>query len=238
MAIKVVFFDLMGTLARYLPEQENVLVQVCSEISIPLDERTARDAFLKATHFWSQETAARPLENRTPREQRDLYLAYDQVLLKAAGIEVSDEEAARMFRRFMELSKGGGLRLYDDALPCLQDLDGMGLNLGIISNMGKELPEVCHQLKLIPPVSIAISSQQVGVTKPDKGIFLAALKEAKVGPEAAFYIGDQWSIDVVGATNVGMKAVLLDRYGEGEDGATTQTITALDRLVNIVKPLL
>lgn len=238
MSIKVVFFDLMGTLARYLPEQENVLVNVCSEISIPLDERTARNAFLTATLFWSEETAVRPLETRTSGEQRKLYLDYDQVLLKAAGIEVSDEQAAGMFRRFMELSKGGGLKLYNDALPCLEKLADMGLNLGIISNMGKELPEVCRQLKLIPPVSIAISSQLVGVTKPAKGIFLAALKEANVGPEDAFYTGDQWSIDVVGATNVGMRAVLLDRYREGDNGAAVQTIGTLDELAELVRLLL
>ncbi len=236
MGIKVAFFDLMGTLARYVPEQEDVLVQVCSEISILLDERTARRAFLKATLFWSQETATRPLDTRTPQEQRDLYLAYDQVLLKAAGIEVSDVEADKMFRRFMQLSKGGELRLYDDALPCLQELKDMGLTLGIISNMGKELDDVCRKLSLIPPMSIAISSQQVGTTKPEKGIFLAGLKAAEVGPDVAFYVGDQWDVDVIGAINVGMQAVLLDRYASYTDGQI-QTIVTLQDLAEVIRSL-
>ncbi len=236
MGIKAAFFDLMGTLARYVPEQEQVLVQVCSEISIPIDEKMARTAFLKATLFWSQETAARPLEIRTPPEQRELYLAYDQVLLRAAGIEVSDKQADNMFRRFMQLSKGGELKLYDDALPCLEELEEMGLTLGIISNMGKELPDVCRQLGLIPPISIAISSQQAGVAKPEKRIFLAALREADLDPDKAFYVGDQWDVDVFGAISVGMQAALLDRYGEQENGGL-RTVTNLQNLPAVIRPL-
>lgn len=234
MPIEAVFFDFMGTLAHYVPEQDEVLAQVCAEVSLPLDASVARNAFLKATHFWAKETAARPLEERTSEEKAALYLAYDQVLLRAVGLQVTDEEASAIFRRFMELGKGGGIELYQDVLPSLWDLKESGLKLGIISNMGRELEDLCRQLKLMPPVSLAVGSQEVGVTKPEPGIFHAALKLAEAPAENALYVGDQWDIDVLGARNAGMKAVLLDRYSDFAKGLG-ESINELGQLPNFLR---
>jgi FMN phosphatase YigB (HAD superfamily) len=50
----------------------------------------------------------------------------------------------------------------------------------------------------------------VGVEKPDPRIFRIALERAQVEPDDAVYVGDLYSVDVIGARAVGMDAVLLD----------------------------
>jgi len=58
-----------------------------------------------------------------------------------------------------------------------------------------------------------IDSAVVGVEKPDPRIFRLALAQAGVPPSAAVYVGDLYSVDVVGARRAGLDAVLLDPRG-------------------------
>jgi putative hydrolase of the HAD superfamily len=50
----------------------------------------------------------------------------------------------------------------------------------------------------------------VGVEKPNARIFQMALERAGLGPGQAVYVGDLYSVDVLGARAAGLPAVLLD----------------------------
>src|SRR5262245_56249570 len=54
---------------------------------------------------------------------------------------------------------------------------------------------------------------EVGVEKPDPRIFRLALERAGVRAEEAVYVGDLYSVDVLGARAAGLSAVLLDPGG-------------------------
>lgn len=56
-----------------------------------------------------------------------------------------------------------------------------------------------------------IVSLEVGVGKPDAGIFLAALRAIDVAPHDAVMVGDSLERDVQGARNAGLRAVWIDR---------------------------
>ena len=56
-------------------------------------------------------------------------------------------------------------------------------------------------------------SADVGAEKPHPPIFLAALQRAGCAPDEALHVGDQYHSDVVGARNVGITPLLLDRTG-------------------------
>jgi putative hydrolase of the HAD superfamily len=58
-----------------------------------------------------------------------------------------------------------------------------------------------------------VTSKEVGSNKPEPPIFLAALDRAGVSASEAVYVGDQYDTDVVGARGVGIKPILIDRYG-------------------------
>jgi putative hydrolase of the HAD superfamily len=66
---------------------------------------------------------------------------------------------------------------------------------------------------LAPYFRFVLDSRVVGVEKPDPRIFQMALDRAGVAPDEAVYIGDLYSIDVVGSRAAGLDAILLDPAG-------------------------
>ncbi|MFM1807874.1 MAG: hypothetical protein RLZZ242_599 [Bacteroidota bacterium] len=52
-----------------------------------------------------------------------------------------------------------------------------------------------------------INAEEVGVKKPHRAIFSAALDQAKVSAECALMIGDDLEADVLGAINAGIRAI-------------------------------
>ena len=81
--------------------------------------------------------------------------------------------------------------------------------LGVISNNFGNTQGWCDEYNLSPLLDIVVDSTVVGVSKPEAGIFHAALSELRVLPDEAIYTGDTYSDDVVGAKGVGMWAAWL-----------------------------
>jgi putative hydrolase of the HAD superfamily len=104
------------------------------------------------------------------------------------------------------------LALYDDVAPALDELKKRGLILGLISNVDRDINSLYEGLGLPGWLQLKITSQDVGFNKPQPQIFRAALEQAKVKPEEAIYVGDQYEIDVLGANGVGMRGILIDRH--------------------------
>jgi FMN phosphatase YigB (HAD superfamily) len=82
--------------------------------------------------------------------------------------------------------------------------------LGIISN--GESDSILRKVKALEiepwiPSDRLFSSSDIGVRKPNKELFLHALKKMDVPPKDAIYVGNSWSQDVRGALRSGMKAV-------------------------------
>ena len=86
--------------------------------------------------------------------------------------------------------------------------------LGVISNNFGNTQGWCDEYNLSPLLDIVVDSTVVGVSKPEAGIFHAALTGISTVPEAAIYVGDTYTDDVVGAKGVGMWAAWL--VGEEE----------------------
>jgi HAD superfamily hydrolase (TIGR01549 family) len=99
--------------------------------------------------------------------------------------------------------------LYEDTLPVLDELRVHGLQLGLVSNTGRDLTAFVAHHGL--DVGVALSSGAHGKVKPDPSIFQAALDRLEVRPEEAAMVGDSPQDDVEGARALGMRAFLVDR---------------------------
>ena len=62
-------------------------------------------------------------------------------------------------------------------------------------------------------VDVLVVSEEVGVTKPAPEIFHIALNRLNVTAEEAVMVGDSWESDIVGAVNVGIRAIWFNRNG-------------------------
>jgi putative hydrolase of the HAD superfamily len=88
-----------------------------------------------------------------------------------------------------------------------------GLGAGVISNSNGSARRILQSLGLARYLDFVLDSAEVGVEKPDPRIFRLALERAGVRPPEAVYVGDLYSVDVLGARGVGMPAILLDPGG-------------------------
>jgi putative hydrolase of the HAD superfamily len=68
-----------------------------------------------------------------------------------------------------------------------------------------------RQLGLDERVSVFVTNQRAGFSKPDPRIYELALAEAGVAPHEAVFIGDIVDVDVAGALAAGMHAIHFDR---------------------------
>jgi HAD superfamily hydrolase (TIGR01509 family) len=85
-----------------------------------------------------------------------------------------------------------------------------GLAAAVISNSNGTIAAILDSLGLGRHLDFVIDSFRVGVEKPDPRIFQIALERAGLAPHQAAYIGDLYSIDVLGARTAGLRAVLMD----------------------------
>jgi putative hydrolase of the HAD superfamily len=85
--------------------------------------------------------------------------------------------------------------------------------IAVISNADGGIERILSRCGIADCFESITDSGIIGVEKPRKEIFEAALAAMNAQPEESLYIGDMYSVDYVGARNAGMDAVLLDVCG-------------------------
>lgn len=100
-----------------------------------------------------------------------------------------------------------------DAAAALRLVRQAGLGAAVISNSNGSVRSILDALGLEAHLDFVLDSAEVGVEKPDARIFRLALERAGLEPGQAVYVGDLYSVDVLGARAAGLRAVLLDPGG-------------------------
>ncbi len=227
--IKAVFFDLYHTLVRYDPPREELQARTLKEFGIEARPEVFRRPLVIADEFIYQQIARSPLSQRSEKDKMALYARYEEILLKEAGIEASEQLILGVLGKMRQLDMK--LVLFDDVMPALTDLKGQGLILGLISNVDRDITPLSNKLGLASLLQVVVTSQDVGFNKPQPEIFEEALRQAGVQASEAIYIGDQYQIDIIGANKVGMKGVLLDRGDYFEETTGCPRIQSLTQVV-------
>jgi putative hydrolase of the HAD superfamily len=189
-------------------------------------------AYPTANAFMDSENAIRRIAARTETERGEFFARYEQLLLATAGHDVSLEDADHIWRRVRDAPKRLGL--YPDALPAVQALAADGRAVGVISNMGTELHQMVEELGLADHVSVTVSSDEVGVSKPHPAVFQTALDRAGVAAGEALHVGDGYESDVVGARNAGIHPLLLIRKAGLQAPADCPTVRSLTEVLPYV----
>lgn len=122
-----------------------------------------------------------------------LYRAGDDPLLADAAFEVFFAERQRV-------------TLFEDVLPALEFL-ATRFPLVALSNGNADL----QRIGLGRYFRASISARDFGVGKPDPRIFHAAAGAVDALPEHTLHVGDDVTLDALGALNAGMQACWLNR---------------------------
>lgn len=174
------------------------------------------------------------LARRASTESADTGRRYVALLLEELGIR--DEAAAGgvdAWRRAWNPPAGLWTRATPTGGAAIAAARAAGARVAVISNSDGHVRAILARLGLVGGLDFVLDSSEVGVEKPDPRIFRLAAERAGVRPEEAAYVGDLYSVDVLGARAAGLRPVLLDPGGHwgAVDCATAPDTLAAVRLV-------
>jgi len=117
-----------------------------------------------------------------------------------------------------------------EVVPALETLRARGLQLVVVSNANGTLLAHMERLGMTARFDCILDSADEGVEKPDPRFFDIALARSGARKESTIHVGDLYYVDVVGARNAGLRAVLLDEANLRPD-ADCPRVHSLDELV-------
>jgi putative hydrolase of the HAD superfamily len=219
---KAILFDLGGTL---LYPDFPFLAEQLRQRGQPID----LDGFLYALSVASSRTDVYMRGPATDDATRvPVYLTY---LLEA--LDVRSDIAGLVNGVLMPRHRTVNFWNYtlEGTLPLLGRLREQ-YRLAMISNSDGRAEAKAADLGIRPYLEFVMDSQLVGVEKPDPRIFHLACRQMNLDPSDCMYVGDIYSIDVVGARAAGLQPVLIDRTGAPrEDCRVIGDIFALEALL-------
>ena len=208
--IKAVFFDFYNTLVHFNPQREEIQAQVCRNLGIEVSLEGLTRGYILADRFMERENAAEvPLARRSPGDLESFFAKYERLILRTAGVDTDLLTASRVWDQVLQIPYK--LVLYDDVIAAFEILKTQELTIGVISNINRDMNALSRDLGLESYLDFNVTSREVGHGKPHPPIFLKALERAGVEPHEALHVGDSYASDVLGATGVGIHALLLDR---------------------------
>ncbi|WP_156290679.1 HAD family hydrolase [Oceanobacillus salinisoli] len=202
--INFVWFDLGYTLV-YL-NREEVYQERLSDVGVSKTKEEITLAYHLTDKFFMREHPG------LLAKDRELYAEYYQSKLhEYLRLEDDVLQVQALATRNKNQVKW---KAFKETLPTLQQLKQMGIGLGLISNWDLSARDVLKQTNIFPLLDYIIVSSEVGMEKPDKGIFEYALNEANVQVDECLYVGDNYYDDVIGSRKVGMDSVVINPFGK------------------------
>jgi putative hydrolase of the HAD superfamily len=230
--IKAVFFDFYNTLVQFWPPLDQIQQAACQEFGLRVSEEGIKQGYAVADVYFNRENERHPLALRSEEDRLEFFGHYEKMILENAGLRVTLDLAKRIWQMASLVPKD--FLPFDDSIPALAMLHGEGYRLGVISNLHRDMDQLCQRLGLAPYLDFSITSAEVGSEKPNAAIFLAALERATVTPGEAVHVGDQHRSDVLGARAVGIHPVLIDRGGWHSDVNDCTKIATLTELGEVL----
>ncbi|MEJ5867619.1 HAD family hydrolase [Pseudokineococcus sp. 5B2Z-1] len=228
MAHLLVLLDLDGTLLDHRGSVERALRAWTARLAPPRAPADLLGAWLAAERrhlpAWRDGTASFAEQRR--RRLRDV--------LPLLGLPVGGDAALdAVFAGYLEAYEAAWTA-FDDVEDALAELAGAGLATAVLTNGVEEQQRAkLARLGLSGRVGPLLTAEALGVAKPDPRVFTLACERLGRSPAQVVSVGDDHALDVLAARAAGLRAVHLDRLGEGPPGerARTTTLRGLAALV-------
>jgi len=122
----------------------------------------------------------------------------------------------------------------DDVVPTLERLRGVVPKLVVVSNANGVLERMFERVGLARYFDVICDSCVEKVEKPDPRYFQLALARSGSRAESTLHVGDLYHVDVVGARNAGLQAILFDPANLYE-GMDCERVATLDALADVIE---
>ena len=157
------------------------------------------------------------IENSRITNQEACFEVALQKLINHFGLTLNDDLTLNKLLEIYYLEVYSERKVYPEVVSVLQSFKNMDTRMGIVSNTTnpvfmKEKEMQATGLKTF--FEFAIYSSGSPYRKPHPSIFELAMTHLDMNPEEILFVGDNISMDVVGAQGVGMKSAWLNRGGK------------------------
>jgi putative hydrolase of the HAD superfamily len=142
----------------------------------------------------------------------DMWLAYFGWMLGAAGVPEELHQGILARLRHEHRKHNLWRRTSVAVQAALARIKASGRKLAVISNSDGTCRAGLRDAGLLDFFDAVFDSHEVGIEKPDSGIFHLALGELSVEARRSLHMGDLLAIDVRGALRSGIIPVLVDPY--------------------------
>ena len=234
--IKAIFFDWDHTLAYTKTPQNSMgerLAVMFQIAGLPYTQEEIEAALQQNVPDGGQDEFKRLGEAQTRREIGGLYA---RLLSRLGHQDTSWELVLTIYRAYAQLP----WFLFEDSRAVLKVVRDKGCILGIISNTSMSArPSITQMVGDLVPAGHIVISEEIGVHKPAKTIYLRAAARVRTPPANCMLVGDNLSVDAVGAVQHGGfgHAVWLDRNHKSNGRLlppNISTITSLPQLIDLL----
>ena len=185
---KAVIFDMYETLITHYTTD------------LYFSEDMARDAQVEYEDFyriWKGTDADRTLGKMTFREVIKRILVENNAW--------SQEKFDLIIKKRTQTKEKLFEKLHPEIISMLEDIKAKGMKIALISNCFDEEAAVIRKSILAPYFDVLCLSCELGMRKPEKGIFTKCLEELNLSPKECVYCGDGGSSELEAASGFGMK---------------------------------
>ncbi len=226
---KTVFFDFYQTLCFYRHSLAENLERIAKRYGVEVNSERCDTALER---LFAGTSAPDPPTEFSLLELSMTVMTRECEFIREVGIKKHVEQIAwELLQSGHRLFAANSATLYDDVVPTLQCLRGAGFKLAIVSNWDTPLDPLTERLGIAEYFDAIVASHdgRVRSEKPDPHIFNYALAAVGVSAKEAVHVGDTYAADIIGAENVGIRPILLDRDGT-QTGKWRETIQSLSEL--------
>ncbi|HEY2433966.1 MAG TPA: HAD-IA family hydrolase [Vicinamibacterales bacterium] len=230
--VHAVFFDLDDTLFDHRSSARAALADVHRRHAPAVDFTRFEDYHSQHLEALHAEVLAGHLSIDDARRERF------RRVFAAVGIAVDADAVGRIAAAY-RAGYVAARRVVEGAAALLEAVRPHARIAIVSNNLLDEQRDKLHFCGLAALVDELVVSEDVGVSKPDPGIFDAALGRLGVSAPHTVMFGDSWAADIVGAARAGIRAVWFNPEGrprpaEPPDITEVRALRPTDDLVRVL----
>ena len=223
MKIEHVFFDLDHTLWDFEKNSELTFYKIFDELQFKIDVHYFLEVYKPLNRMFWRMYREEKISKEDLRYQR-LKTVFDKI-----NFSISDDYINKISVDYINYLPNFN-HLFDDTFEILEYLKNK-YTLHIITNGFEEIQtKKMQSSNILQYFDKVITSESVGVKKPNPKVFNYALELANANNKNSIMIGDSIEADIDGALNVGMKAIHCNFENETIETTNFVSITSLKEI--------
>ena len=224
MRFRGVSLDAAGTIIRIKHPVARSYADIANRHGIPIDEESIAKAFRTVFPRMSPLAFGHSSAANLDRQERDWWKTVVRNCLGRFGQHRAfNGFFAELYQYYADID---AWCVYEDVLPCLDQLDELKVPVIVVSNFDSRLHALLKDFALHDRFRSVLCSSEAGSAKPNPNIFAQACEVLRMPAEQVLHVGDDRRADFEGAREAGLHSRWLVR-GKDVDQLSEGAIPSL-----------